>query len=228
MKTQAQSIEELEAQLEAAKAERDRQQKEGREKEQQALLARRNELRDSAQKLITFSIREAQQGNLADSKEYAELARKAELEANLIVLDGENEPIKADTFEDDLDDFRQESSSKNAWYFGLITLVISFLYLKLGLFLKENYPDAGIHDLVTMHKVLSVVVFLFVIELVLMLIGSIRDSFLSRYGNPKKYLFLDIVKDFHNSSPNTRLWLRFSYFALRFFAACLLASGNLI
>lgn len=222
------TIEELEAQLAEAKAEQDRQQKEGREKQQEELLTRRNQLKDSAEKFKAFAIREAEQGNLFESKEYAKLAEKALKDANEIVLDGEVQPSVKASLEDNLDDFRQESSSKNAWWFGSITVLITYLYLRLGVFLKEHYPDAGIHDWVTVHKVLSVAVFLFIIELVLMLMGSIRDSFLTRYGNPNKYLSLDIVKDFHNSSPSTRLWLRFSYFALRFFSACLLASGNLI
>lgn len=228
MKKSTLTIEELEAQLAEAKAEKDRQQKEGRVKQQEELLTRRNQLKDSVEKFKAFAIREAEQGNLFESKEYARLAEKALRDANEIVLDGEVQPsVKADT-EDNLDDFRQESSSKNAWWFGSITVLITYLYLRFGVFLKERYPDAGIHDWVTVHKVLSVAVFLFIIELVLMLMGSIRDSFLTRYGNPNKYLSLDIVKDFHNSSPSTRLWLRFSYFALRFFSACLLASGNLI
>ncbi len=222
------SIEELQAQLAEAQAEQDRQLKEGKEKEQQALLARRSELKESAQKLNLFAIREAEQGDLVASKEYAQLANKALSDANSIVLDGEELPVQKAEKEDDLGEFRQESSSKNAWWFGSITVLITYLYLRLGVFLKEKYPDAGIHDWVTVHKILSVAVFLFIIELVLMLMGSIRDSFLTRYGNPNKFLSLDIVKDFHNSSPSTRLWLRFSYFALRFFSACLLASGNLI
>lgn len=222
------TVEELEAQLAEAQAERDRQQNEAKEKLQEELLTRRNELKDSAQKLNLFAIREAEQGDLVASKEYARLAEKALKDANDIILDGEVQLSTKANLEDNLDDFRQESSSRNAWWFGSITVLITYLYLRLGVFLKENYPDAGIHDWVTVHKVLSVAVFLFIIELVLMLMGSIRDSFLTRYGNPNKYLSLDIVKDFHNSSPNTRLWLRFSYYALRFFSACLLASGNLI
>lgn len=222
------TIEELERELDEAKKAESLKIAESKQKEQQALLDKRNSLLESAQNLRVMAIREAENQELGDSQKYEKLAQKAEQEAKLIVLEGEVAMSSESTYEENLDEFRQESKTANGWYFMLISIVMGVLYWRFGVAIQEAIPEAGTHSLTTIIKAFSVMMFMLIIELFLMGLGSIKDNYLHRYADTKQHLTIDIIKDFYNASPNTRLWLRFAYFALRFYACVQLATGNLV
>lgn len=127
-----------------------------------------------------------------------------------------------------LDDFRNENKTKDTFVFALITIAVSVLYFWLNDVILVLYPDAGVHAIVTLHKAAAVLVFMLLTELSLIGLEKIKDNYLSRYGDSNKFLLLDKINDFYNAKPETRLWLKFAYFALRFYCAISLAGGNLI
>ncbi len=127
-----------------------------------------------------------------------------------------------------LDDFRSGSKTKMISIFALIGLCITCIYCYLNDAILAMYPDAGVHALVTIHKVFAVILFLSFIEIWLAITEKLKDNYLSRYGDSKQFLMIDKIQDFYNAKPEHRLWIRFAYFALRFFCAITLASGNLI
>lgn len=222
------TIQELQKELDDAIKAESTATNEIKQKEQQALLDKRNSLLESAQNLRVMAIREAENQELGDSQKYEKLAQKAEQEARAIVLDGEEVICQATINEENLEEFRQESKTANGFWFVGISVLMAFLYWRFGVAIQEAIPEAGTHSLTTIIKAFSVLMFMFIIELFLMGLGSIKDNYLHRYADAKQHLTIDIIKDFYNASPNTRLWLRFAYFALRFYACVQLATGNLV
>jgi hypothetical protein len=89
------SVEELKAQLLEAQLFEENEIRQAKEKANQELSEKRSALFDRAKQLKEMSIREALNGELVESKIYADLARGVELEACEIVLEGEvkHEPL---------------------------------------------------------------------------------------------------------------------------------------
>ena len=223
------TVEELQAELEVAQNLEKENAKQAVALKQNELRKTREDLQSKAKTMLDFAMREAQSGNVSEAKIYKDLAENAEREAKNIILDGEQIETIVETSPDDLlTDYRQNSTRSNIYYFTGITLLFSLIYLRFGVWIKSNYPDAGIHDWATIHKMFSVVFFLFMIEISVLAMAALKDNYLYRYADTKKYFTLDIIKDFYETSNTNRLWLRFGYFALRFLGAVLLASGNLI
>ena len=223
------TVQELEEQLLQAKNAEKLASKTAFDEAQKKLKQKRDDLLKDASNMYAFARKEASEGNSKDAQMYQELGKKAEIEASEIILEGEElKAIAEPTQEEILSEYRQESERSNVGWFVGITVLFTFLFLRFGVWLKENYPDARIHDWATVHKIFSVVIFMFIIELMLVAMAAIRDNYLYRYSYTKKYFTLDIIKDFYETTPSNRLWLRFAYFGLRLLCAVLLASGNLI
>ncbi len=94
MKTKL-SVEELKQQLDEAMLLQETTEREAKEKTNFEIANKRSELFERAKQLKEMSIREALNGELVESKIYADLAKGVELEACEIVLEGEvkHEPI---------------------------------------------------------------------------------------------------------------------------------------
>lgn len=149
-------------------------------------------------------------------------------EQNLLLAQKELDVQREKDGVSSLNDFRNENKNKNSFVFILITLATSFLYFWLNDEIITQYPDAGVHAIVTLHKAAAVLVFMLLTEVLLIFLEKFKDNYMSRYGDSNKFLTLDKINDFYNAKPETRLWLRYAYFALRFYCAISLASGNLI
>lgn len=89
------SVEELKQQLDEAILLQEQEEQESKRQANHELATKRSELFERAKQLKEMSIREALNGELAESKIYAELAKGVELEACEIVLAGEtkHEPL---------------------------------------------------------------------------------------------------------------------------------------
>ena len=223
------NVENLKRQLQEAEEQEAIRNQQERDSRINAQKAKRQSLLDEAATMNAFARKEAAEGNIQEAKTYQDLAKKAEIEASNIEIEGEAKKAEYEpTQEELLTEYRQESTKSNNWWFTGIALLFSFLYLRFGVWIKEEYPDAGIHDWATVHKLFSVIVYLFIIEIALFAMSAIRDNYLYRYGDAKRYISLDVIKDFYETNPQNRLWLRFAYFGLRFLGAVLLASGNLV
>ncbi len=136
---------------------------------------------------------------------------------------------KSNAPKESLADFRQDKSRQNTFLFMmmLLSLFTALLYVGLNEYILIHYPDAGVHGLVTLHKGLAVGIFMLFTEIFLIALERWKDNYMARYSD-ERFPLLDKINDFYAAKPSTRLWLKFAYFALRFYCATLLASGNLI
>jgi hypothetical protein len=167
-------------------------------------------------------------GDMEAAENFEKWANESTEQAKGIVIEGEVITDETVNENNPLDDYRSGNKSRLISVYTVGVLILSFVYFYANNVILYYYPDAGVHAFVTLHKVLAVSFLMMIIELLLIGIEKLKDNYLTRYGDSSNFQLLDKVKDFANTNPQTRLWLRFAYFALRFFCAITLASGNLI
>jgi hypothetical protein len=167
-------------------------------------------------------------GDMEAAENFEKWANESTEQAKSIVIEGEVITDETVNENNPLDDYRSGNKSRLISVYTVGVLILSFVYFYANNVILYYYPDAGVHAFVTLHKVLAVSFLMMIIELLLIGIEKLKDNYLTRYGDASNFQLLDKVKDFANTNPQTRLWLRFAYFALRFFCAITLASGNLI
>lgn len=167
-------------------------------------------------------------GDMEAAENFDKWANESTDQAKAIVIEGESITEEVVDNTNPLDDYRSGNKSRLILVYTVGIALLSFIYFYANNVILYYYPDAGVHAFVTLHKVLAVSFLMMVIELLLIGIESLKDNYLTRYGDSSNFQLLDKVKDFANTNPQTRLWLRFAYFALRFYCAITLASGNLI
>lgn len=167
-------------------------------------------------------------GDMEAAENFEKWATESTEQAKGIFIEGEVITDETVNTTNPLDDYRSGNKSRLISVYTVGVLLLSFIYFYANNVILYYYPDAGVHAFVTLHKVLAVSFLMMVIELLLIGIEKLKDNYLTRYGDSSNFQLLDKVKDFANTTPQTRLWLRFAYFALRFFCAITLASGNLI
>lgn len=225
------SIENAQRQLELAQQELEVAKQKLNEEQRLAILLKKEERAKLIDDVALFREKArtaALLGNMDSAENFEKWANESAEQAKAIVIDGEMVTNENEVIVNPLDDYRSGNKSRLIGVYLLGVSFLSIVYFYANNLILYYYPDAGVHAFVTLHKVLSVAFFMMAIELLLIGTEKLKDNYLTRYGDSSNFLLLDKVKDFANTTPQTRLWLRYAYFALRFYCAITLASGNLI